>query len=200
VPKRVDHQARRRQIADALLRITASRGLEAVSLRQVAAEAGVSMGLVEHYFKTKEQMLRFAFEAVSERAAVRIWARLAELPDPAQPGQALRAVLHEMLPLDQTRRAEAVVGFAFLARATVEPELAALLRTGYLQLRDFTADQIRRAQAAGQVADTVDPDAEAAVLLALLDGLTAHALIIQDPPAVTLASLENRLRQLFADP
>jgi AcrR family transcriptional regulator len=158
------------------------------------------MGLVEHYFKTKEQMLRFAFEAVSEHAAERIGARLVELPDPAQPAQALRAVLHEMLPLDQTRRAEAVVGFAFLARATVEPELAALLRAGYLQLRDFTADQIRRAQAAGQVADTVDPDTEAAVLLALLDGLTAHALIIQDPPEVTLASLENRLRQLFADP
>jgi AcrR family transcriptional regulator len=43
VPKRVDHEERRRQIADALLRAAAARGLHATGMREVAAEAGVSL-------------------------------------------------------------------------------------------------------------------------------------------------------------
>ncbi|ADJ48081.1 TetR family transcriptional regulator [Amycolatopsis mediterranei S699] len=38
------------QIAEALQRLTTRAGLEGVSLRQVAAEAGMSMGSVQHYF------------------------------------------------------------------------------------------------------------------------------------------------------
>ena len=47
---------------DALWRITRRQGWDAISLRNVAAEAGVSMGMVQHYFTTKDQMLRFAVE------------------------------------------------------------------------------------------------------------------------------------------
>jgi AcrR family transcriptional regulator len=46
VPKRVDHDERRRQLTDALLRIAGTRGLRAVTMREVAAEAGVSLRLV----------------------------------------------------------------------------------------------------------------------------------------------------------
>ena len=67
MPKQVDHQARRQEIADAVLRLAASQGLDAVTLRHVAAEAGVSMGRVQHYFATKDEMLLFAFQVISER-------------------------------------------------------------------------------------------------------------------------------------
>jgi AcrR family transcriptional regulator len=56
----VDREERRSRIAEAILRIAASRGLDEVSLRDVAAEAGVSMGQVQHYFSTKREMLMFA--------------------------------------------------------------------------------------------------------------------------------------------
>jgi AcrR family transcriptional regulator len=49
VPRRVDHEQRRRQITDALLRIAGTRGLQAVTMREVAAEAGVSLRLVQYY-------------------------------------------------------------------------------------------------------------------------------------------------------
>src|SRR5215831_21346773 len=45
VPRRVDHEERRRQIADALVRTAATRGLHATGMREVAAEAGVSLRL-----------------------------------------------------------------------------------------------------------------------------------------------------------
>ncbi|MGH3910171.1 MAG: TetR/AcrR family transcriptional regulator, partial [Pseudonocardiaceae bacterium] len=64
MPKRVDHRARRTQIADALMRVAATKGLQAVSLRHVAHEAGVSAGMVQHYFRTKDEMMTFALEVV----------------------------------------------------------------------------------------------------------------------------------------
>jgi AcrR family transcriptional regulator len=55
MPKKVDRQERRTLIADALMRVAADQGLAAVSLRTVAAEAGVSAGMVQPYFRTKDE-------------------------------------------------------------------------------------------------------------------------------------------------
>lgn len=46
MPKQVDHDERRREIATAVLRLVTTGGVEAASLRTVAGEAGVSMGAV----------------------------------------------------------------------------------------------------------------------------------------------------------
>ena len=74
MPKRVDHEERRRQITDALLRTAATRGLHAAGMREVAAEAGVSLRLVQYYFGTKEELMLAAMQNLaarySERASV----------------------------------------------------------------------------------------------------------------------------------
>ena len=53
------------------MRVAARRGLEDVSLRHVAAEAGVTAGMVQHYFRTKDEMMVFAIGAVRERVEQR---------------------------------------------------------------------------------------------------------------------------------
>lgn len=50
---------RRRDIAEAVFAVIGSRGFDAVSLREVATQAGVSMGSVRHYFTSKDEMLVF---------------------------------------------------------------------------------------------------------------------------------------------
>src|SRR2546430_8022810 len=168
MPRRTDHDARRRRIAEALLRLAGRDGLDAVSLRHGAAEAGVSMGQVQHYFATKDQMLGFALDVVSERVADRIGRQVAALPDGSGPHSLVRAILVELLPLDEGRRLEAYVGFAFLARTAAQPGIADGLRRQYRQLREFVAGQI----AAGRSVPgpDLDPDREAVALLALVDG------------------------------
>src|SRR5256885_2732805 len=111
MPRRTDHDARRRRIAEALLRLAGRDGLDAVSLRHVAAEAAVSMGQVQHYFATKGEMLRFALDVVSERVADRIGRRVAALTDDGRddPYTLVRTMLAELLPLDEERRLEAYV-------------------------------------------------------------------------------------------
>lgn len=200
MPRKVDHQLRRRQIAEALWRVTGRDGLEAVSLRKVAAEAGVSMGMVQHYFTTKDEMLQFAFDAVSERVAERIGRRAADLPDPEDPRGLVRTLLIEMLPLDPERRLEAQVGFAYFARAGLRPRFAARLNQNATQFEEFLAEQVRRARrGAGEQRHRTDPVTEAILLRALVDGLSAHAVAGLHAPEVTVAVLDAHLQRVFDD-
>jgi AcrR family transcriptional regulator len=196
VPKQVDHEERRQHIADAVCRLVGSQGLDAVTLRHVAAEAGVSMGRVQHYFATKDDMLLFAFHALGERVEQRIGASVAAVESPSA-RETLRALLMEMLPLDEHGRLEAPVWTAFLARAVVEPRLAAPLSEGGRQLTEFVGEQIRAAQRTGDAPSQLDPAREATALLAMMDGLMVHVLIGQVDTTAATATLDYHLGRIF---
>jgi AcrR family transcriptional regulator len=193
VPKVVDHNERRTRIAEALLRVAGERGLEAVSLRHVAAEAGVTSGMVQHYFRTKDEMMAFALQVVRERSEARLTAAAAALgPDPS-PRQVLRTVVAGVLPADEPRRADGRVALAFLAYTAVRPEAAAPLRADTAQMLAFVAGQIR----AGGPRAGIDPDTAAVGLLALMEGLGVHLLGGHYGPETALAALDAHLDTIF---
>jgi AcrR family transcriptional regulator len=194
MPKQVDHEERRQAIAAAVCRLASRRGLDGVSLRHVAAEAGVSMGLVQHYFTTKDEMLLFAFQVMSGRVEKRI---AAALPRPPTTRLLLRVLLTAMVPHDATSRFEAPLWVAFLARAILEESLAAPLREGGRSLLDFVAGQLQSAQHAGDVAPGVDPELEAVGLLALADGLMVQTLIDPDRANRAMATIDYHLDRIF---
>jgi TetR/AcrR family transcriptional regulator, transcriptional repressor of bet genes len=198
MPKQVDHQERRQQIADAVCRLAARQGLEAVSLRHVAAEAGVSMGQVQHYFATKDEMLMFAFRAFSERAERRLAAAVtaAAGPEPS-PRSLLRALLAHLVSPGEEFRAEAPVWAAFLARAVVEPRIGEILREGGREMTGFLAAQLRAAQAAGESPAGLDPEREAVTLLTLSDGLLLAQLIGHVDSVAALSAMDGQLDRIF---
>lgn len=191
MPKRVDHQQRREQIAEAVCRLAGRQGLDAVTLRHVAAEAGVSMGRVQHYFTTKDDMLLFAFRAISERYERRLEAAAAGLGPSPTPRALLRTLLIEMLPLSEQAKAEAPVFVAFLARAVVQPRLAEFQQEDGRRLRAFVAELVG--------GTGVAPEPEAVGLLALVDGLMTNLLIghVDEPTAV--ATVDYHLDRIFQD-
>lgn len=197
MPRRVDHEERRQQIADAVCRLLGRSGPEAVSLRHVAAEAGVSMGRVQHYFSTKEEMLLFAFRTLSARVEARIGAAVADAGSPPRPRVVLRALLTQMLPLGEQGRLEAPVWVAFLGKAVVEPGLAAPFADDGRRLVEFVAGQIRAAQEAGAADPELDPTHEARALLALVDGLMLHVLVGQADEATATATLDRQLDRIL---
>lgn len=190
MPKQVDHESRRRQIAEAVCQLADECGLEGVTLRDVAARAKVSMGAVQRCFGTKEEMLVFALGHISERIAARVSARLAE--SPAQSARtALGHATTEVSLLRQEQRAEARVWLAFVAQAAVSPSLAEILRTNYAGLHTVFARLISEA------CDAADPDRAARTLLALADGLTTHVLIGHLSPTAALDVLDGHLNCLW---
>ncbi|MEV4414398.1 TetR family transcriptional regulator C-terminal domain-containing protein [Catellatospora sp. NPDC049609] len=186
MPKKVDAAERRRAIAEAVFRVIETTGSEAVSLRDVAAEAGVSMGMVQHYFGTKDEMLMFALDHMGERVGRRLQARLAALPDPT-PKQVTRAMLTEMLPSTKESRQEAAVSIAFFNRAVATPAYAAALRDGYQRLLNLLAAQLPR-----------DRQHEADTLFFLTQGLLGPVLLGHFTAEQATALLDAQLDRAFA--
>lgn len=190
----MDHHARRTLIADALMRVAAARGLEAVSLRHVAAEAGVSSGMVQHYFRTKDEMMTFAMTVVSENVQARL---AAEDLDSASLADQVRALLIQLLPVDEQRRVEGQVALAFFVYAAGRPAVAETLRADTAPQRAMLTDQIRAAQRAGEARTDVDPTHAAIILLALVDGLGLHVLGGYYSQEDALAVFDAYLADLF---
>ncbi|ROS38399.1 TetR/AcrR family transcriptional regulator [Amycolatopsis thermoflava] len=190
MPKRVDHEQRRQLIADAVRRIAADRGLEAVSLGEVAAEAGISKGLVQHYFPSRDDMLRYATRTLRDRVGDRLRTAQAELPG-------LRAALIALLPLDDESRTEALVANAFVVRALKDPEIAERFRLGHAQLRDAISAMITAAQADGDLHADLDPIREADLLLALVAGLGDAVLLGHRTSAEVISLVDHHLSRLM---
>src|SRR5215210_4393900 len=188
MPRVVYQEERRADVAAAVWRVVSADGLEAVTVRRGAPETGMSTSVVPHYFARKDDLLRLAFRLVLERARAR-----AEAEIEARAGGAgrARALLVTGLPLDGERRTEARIWFSFLGLALTRPELAAEQRGAYRAWRGALAGALR----AEGLSQRLDAEAEAAALIALVDGLAVQAAFEPRrlPAARQLAVLDERL-------
>jgi TetR/AcrR family transcriptional regulator, transcriptional repressor of bet genes len=172
MPKVVDHEERRAKLGAAVWRLASREGLEAVTVRRVAEEAGCSTGAVVHYFSDKEDLLLFAFSTVADRVRMRL-AEAAERT--TEPLELARAWLVEGRPIDKEQQAEVRVWFAFLGLALTRPAFARAQRLTYRAWRGRVADLLQEAQDRGDIRADVDPSAAAAALVAVVDGLSIQA-------------------------
>ncbi len=201
MPRTADHDARRQQVAEAVEQLVAADGFEAVTVARTAAAAGISVGLVQHYFPSKDDMLLHAFTHARHRTEQRVMAdaRRADLSG-ARIEHILLDALSELLPLDERRRRECRVELAFTGRVVDNPRLAQALGQSNAHLRAMLAEAIHNGKECGEVPDSTDEDAQAARLLATLDGLKLHAYT--EPGTMTAAAaraaLADQLARVFA--
>ncbi|MCC9311327.1 TetR/AcrR family transcriptional regulator [Kitasatospora sp. RB6PN24] len=195
---RVEHEERRRQIAEALLRIADTQGLQSASMRAVAAEAGVSLRLVQYYFTSKEGLLLDALERLGAQLQARMAEWITAAGTPPTPRGNVTAVLSCILPTDAESRRITRTYAAYYALVLNDPEL--LAKHGAAQpdlLEGFLAKQIRAAQDAGEIDAGRDAEMTAAGLLAMVNGLGSSVLGGQRDGAAALAVLRHHLAELF---
>lgn len=184
MPKIVDAEERRVELTDAAARLIARAGIGAATMRDVAAEAGVTTGALTHYFADKRELLLRTFEASLD-------GRRAKRPDrdPADAALSLYDALAGALPIDDDRRRHWMVTVAFCAQATGDHELAAAQRDAYREFRAHVTALLSR------IAPGDAPQELAERLIAQVDGVAMQALF--DPeswPAVRqLAALAHAL-------
>lgn len=190
MPKKVDHAERRRHVADALFRVIVRDGIDAVSLRHVAAEAGVTTGMVQHHFASKDEMMAFALETASARYEERIRDAVAALGPTSSAGAALRTVLTNFIPEGEAELRDAHITLAFLAYAAGRRDARSALAAGDDRLRAWLATLI--SEAAG-----LDDDAasvRSTGLLATAEGLAQQVLTAGLAPADAMSALDAQLR------
>lgn len=128
-----------------------------------------------------------------EMAAARTTERLTALPATDDPRQALRQSIMATLPLDDARRAEALVWAAYTAVAPYRPRLAAVLTELDRQVR---VDLMRQLD----FGYFQDPVAVADALIATADGLAQRMLYDPARTQAFLNSLDLILDRLITMP
>lgn len=197
MPKRVDHDERRRQLTDAMLRIASTRGLQAVSMREVAAEAGVSLRVVQYYFTDKQTLLDSGLGELAARLDRRVKARAASSGSNLSVRGLFDVVLGAILPSDEQSRLDQLAWTAYYTAALTDPALAAAGVTAPNALEDFLTTRLTAAQEAGDVDPDRDPRTEVATLLALTNGLTSSVLGGQRTAEDGRAILSYALDRIF---
>jgi TetR/AcrR family transcriptional repressor of bet genes len=193
MPRLADHDERRAQITSAARCVIARDGLGAATFQSVAAEAGISVRLVQYYFGTKRQFLIATHQAVVADAGARFTRRLSALGADPGPHEVIRAILTELLPTDADRRRDTVVLNSFHAAALTDPDVAAEDTLGAPRfLVRAIAEQLHRVRG-----DATPPAGRAAELDAELivvgtSGL-AQLLLVDDAAGERVAELLDRL-------
>ena len=132
MPRTVDVDVRRTEIVEAAARLIATGGMEAATMRDIAAEAGWTTGVVNHYFADKREVLRRTLEHSLRQ-------RRAERRSDATPPEQLRAELAAALALDEQARQHWLVTLAFCTQAAGDAELAVVQRDAYRVFRTRVA-------------------------------------------------------------
>lgn len=155
--------------------LIAKDGFDTVTVARTAARAGVSVGLVQHYFPSKDDLLLRAFQEVSDTARGRV---AAVIEEGTRHERSIAAVLldafTEYLPLDGTRRTEHRVTRAFAGRSLDSPRLAEVDARTASALRAEVAQAVRNGVECGEVEPGTDADTAAVRLTAVSEGLATQ--------------------------
>lgn len=169
-----DHEARRRDVSEAVWRVLAAHGFSGLTLRAVASELGATTGLLTHYFPAKRDLVAHALDLLERRSAAR--PRRAA----GQGLAAVRAALLDILPLTAETTAGNRIWVSSWDTALADPALSDDYGRKYAQSRDKLRDLVARAQQLGEL-PAQDPAGVAAAAQAFVLGLVVQALF--DPAA-----------------
>jgi AcrR family transcriptional regulator len=187
-----DHEARRRDVSEAVWRVLAAHGFGQLTLRAVAAEMGVSTGMLTHYFATKRALVQYAHTLAEQNTNV---------PErPAQGLSSLRAALLDVLPLTPQATAMNRVWVSFWDAAIGDAELGASETARYQRWRRKLRPHVEAALSAGEIPASSDADDIVAAVAALTHGIVVQTLFDPDrfPPDRQILLIDNHLRMLSA--
>ncbi len=169
MPKVVDVDQRRREVAAAAARVIARDGIDGASMRAVASEGGWTTGMLAHYFSNKRELLAFTLESSLDR-------RRSDVASAAGSGaEAIRSTLLEALPITEDNRLHWVVALTFAAQAASDPDLAEMQRLAHRSWRASLRGLIL--QLPDRTAEDVAATCEAERMIALVDGIALQALV-----------------------
>ena len=172
MPKIVDHDERRRVIVEALWRVVARDGAHEVSVRHVAAEAGMPKSSIGHYVGTMPQLMGLAVDQlVQENTDYLLSLDLLDMD-----ADKATEVLYSLVPVSERRRHMSGVWLLLAAQAGADPEFAEVLHRLNASVAEGLGDLLRAMQQRGLVDSDRDIDREARRLHALIDGLALQCM------------------------
>ncbi len=192
MPKIVDHEQRRDEIALVACRVVAEHGFDQATIVRIAREAGYTTGMVAHYYDTKQEIVIAALRLILRRIEERLTRPAGEQPD-------LLTVLTEALPVDEHRFIECAFWTAFWGQVSADKKLKrinAWVHREYMRL--FERCLAHGWPAWSQWSATVRDQVLRSVVT-FINGLTASAVASQSdwPAAKQIEQLRLHLQLLY---
>lgn len=186
-----DHEARRRDVSEAVWQVMAARGFAGLTLRAVADQLRATTGLLTHYFPTKRALVTYAMDLLEDRTASR----------PRRPAgegaEALRAALLDMLPLTDEATSSNRIWVSSWDHVLSDPDLSTAYARKYARSRDTLRDRVVTAQERGELLPG-DPARIAVGVQSFVLGLVVQALFdpAAFPPSRQVELLDDHLATL----
>lgn len=172
----VNHEKKRKSIAEAAWSFIKKEGIEKASIRRVAIEAGMSAGALRHYFSTKDEMLLFIMDYYLEegkkRSQSKSWSD--------NPLQAVAEVLLELIPIDEEKKIETSVWWILALQSLTSDTLKEKKDEMTNGMYELASSMIEILALQGILSDSTNVKLEKSRLAALIDGLSIHALLRPD--------------------
>ncbi|AGN37226.1 TetR family transcriptional regulator [Bacillus paralicheniformis] len=176
MPKIVDHDHKRKIIAETAWKIIKTEGIERASIRRIASEAGMSTGALRHYFSNQDELLLFIMEYFLARGRE----RSENISWSTNPLNAVRETLLELVPVSQDKQTETGVWLVFAIRSLTSAALNAkkdeLTEGEYILMEALLEILIK----AGCINKTINIEIEKLRLAVIIEGISIHALLRPD--------------------
>lgn len=198
-----DREARRRQILGGVGVVARRDGLGNVTIQRTALAAGISVGLVQHYYPSKDALLTDAFDDVRSAIAARVDVEITRAEQRSDRiEQMLASGLSQLLPLDSHRLDEVYLAHAFAGLALEQRPLREHLASANAELQQQVTSALDNGKDCGEVVESLNTSEAAYALLSLTDGLAAR-LLVEDKPvdrASATAALDGAVAALCPGP
>ena len=178
VPTEVEASADVR-ILDATLTVLASEGIAGVSMRAVAREAGVAVGLANYHFETKTELVSAALRRIGDNDMALVTA-----PQGLEPSPALRHCLRLAVDPSFLTPSYLSLRLQLWSLAGVDETFAEINRTAQRRYLRALADLIAAARPG---LDRDEVDRRAADILIEQNGVWLTAILVADTDAVDRA-------------
>jgi AcrR family transcriptional regulator len=178
-------EARREQIMEAARRCFSRRGFHGTSMQDVIAEAGLSVGAVYRYFKSKDELR----QAVAERTVGELTGELTAIATHQPPLPLTEAMARVLAAVEsRTTGPDPVARIAILAwgEALFDASFAEFVEVVFQTVRGTFVTIAQRAQKTGELAPDADPAAVGAALFSFVPGYVIQRTLTGQPDQATL--------------
>ena len=173
--RKVDHDSRREEVAGAAARLIAEKGLEALTTRALAKSLGCSIGVLSHYFSSKEDIVIAAFRWADQRIDLRMQEAIAN----DNPGlDNFFPVITAGLPLDEESDLEWRVRLTLHTFALTHSDSLAAEREKDQHFSSIMLDMIASMQEQGQLRDDISAQDITHIVFDLVIGLAKNLVVL----------------------
>ena len=174
MPKIVDKDSKRAEIAKAAIDILAQKGFERTTIQEIADVANIGKGTVYEYFKSKEEIIIFTGNAIFERMYKPVDTAFSNLDTPRDKLHVLADSMVSMVDRMYNIFIVYIELWLVYLRNKQYGKSLLLLNESIVKMRKIVIEVLNDGKKARQVRKDLDTESAAIFLVASLDGLAMH--------------------------